>query len=248
MHVVVPVKALTKSKTRLSSILSPKERAALTIAMLADVLSAVKKSRMIDSITVVSPDRNVLRFGQQLGVDSLREKPARGLNSAITQTICKRKWENAIVLIVHADLPLLTPEEVNAFLRGARGCSVTIGPSKDGTGTNAMVLNPARVIKPAFGRGSYKRHISLFHRKRLRFRVQMTEGFGFDVDDPQGLLELMDHKRHTRTAHFLREVGEHGLRKSLRMQNRTKLRIPPKPPTDSEERKVAPVLAFSKWR
>jgi 2-phospho-L-lactate guanylyltransferase len=238
IHAVVPVKALRKSKIRLSSILSPKERAALTIAMLADVLSALKRSRMIDSITVVSPDRNVLRFGQQLGVDSLREKPARGLNSAITQVIRKRKWENAIVLIVHADLPLLTPGEVNAFLRGARGCSVTIGPSKDRTGTNAMVLNPAQVIKPAFGRGSYKRHISLFHRKRLQFSVQLTKGFGFDVDDPQGLLELMDHKRHTRTAHFLREMDEHDLRKLLRIQNRTKLRIPPKPQQKPKREKL----------
>jgi 2-phospho-L-lactate guanylyltransferase len=248
MHAVVPVKALAKSKTRLSSILSVNEREQLTVAMLVDVLSALKKSNMIDSITVVSTDRTVLKLGQQLGVNSLREKPARGLNSAITQVIRKREWENSIVFVVHADLPLLTPEEVNAFLRGAQHFPVTIGPSKDGIGTNAMVLNPARVIRPAFGSGSYKRHISLFHRKRLQFRVQFTQGFGFDVDNPEDLLELMEHKARTKTAHFLTGISQQDVQKSLHIQNKTKLHRAPKPSTETEERKVAPVLAFARGK
>ena len=214
------------------------------MAMLADVLSALKKSRMIDSITVVSPDSNVLRFGQRFGVNVLREKPARGLNSAIAQVIRKRKWENAIVFIVHADLPLLTPVEVDTILRRGRTCPVTIGPSKDGIGTNSMVLNPARVIRPSFGSGSYKRHISLFHRKRLQFRVQLSQGFGFDVDNPDDLLELMGHKKRTNSLNFLRIITQQDLQRSLHLQNGTKLRVSPKPRTETENGKAMPLLVF----
>jgi 2-phospho-L-lactate guanylyltransferase len=247
VHAVVPVKALEKSKTRLSSILHPKERAQLTMAMLMDVLSALRKSSIIDSIMVVSTDRNVLRLGQQLGINSLRETPKRGLNGAINQVIGRCKWENSAVLVVHADLPLLTPREVDTFLREAQGCSVTIGPSKDEIGTNAMVLNPARVIRPAFGKESYKRHISILHRKKLHFKVQSSQGFGFDIDEPEDLLELMNHKTRNNTARFLRQIREQDFQKLRRgIQNNSKVRLAPKCPIESENGKAAPALTFAR--
>jgi len=215
IHAIVPVKVLAKSKTRLSRVLQPKERTALTLAMLFDVLAALRGSRMIGSITIVSADRNVLRFGQRLGANSLRETPRRGLNNAIGQVIRKCKLENSTVLVIHADLPLLTGKEVNTLLREARGCPIAIVPSEDETGTNAMVLNPARVIRPAFGKGSYKRHISIFQREKLQFKVQRIQGFAFDIDEPKDLLELMRHKGRNNTARFLRAMRERDLQKVL---------------------------------
>lgn len=206
VHAVVPLKVLKKSKTRLSPILEPKERAELTIAMLEDVLSALKKSSMVDSITVVSADRNVLRYVRQLGADSLAEGRRRGLNNAIRQVIRKRKLSNSVVLVVHADLPLLTSGEVCAFLKEAQDCPIAIAPSKDETGTNAMLLNPAQIIHPAFGKESYRRHLSILDRKRIPFKVQRIRGFGFDIDEPNDLLELMHNGARNKTARFLRAI------------------------------------------
>jgi len=247
VHAIVPVKVLRKSKTRLSSILQPKERTELTIAMLMDVLSALRKSRMIDSIIVVSADRNVLKLGRQLGANSLREEPRRGLNNAINQAIHKHKWENSTVLVVHADLPLLTCKEVNTFLREAQGCPIAIARSKDETGTNAMVVNPAQVIRPAFGKGSYKRHISIFHRTKLQFKVQRIQGFGFDIDEPKDLLELMRHKARNNTARFLRAIRERDFQKVLSYtQDSTGLRMAPKSSIEREPEKTVPVFVFAR--
>lgn len=214
VHVVVPLKVLRKSKTRLSPILQPKERAELTIAMLEDVLSALMKSSMVDSITVVSADRSALRLVRQLGADSLQEGRRRGLNNAIGHVIRKRKLRNSAVLVVHADLPLLTCREVSTFLREAQGCPIAIAPSKDETGTNAMLLNPARIIRPAFGKESYRRHLSILDHKRIRFKVQRVRGFGFDIDEPKDLLELMHHRARNSTAQFLSAMRDRDFQKA----------------------------------
>jgi 2-phospho-L-lactate guanylyltransferase (CobY/MobA/RfbA family) len=46
-YVLVPVKDLTQAKARLASLLSPAERYALAVAMLDDVLAAVRQASMV---------------------------------------------------------------------------------------------------------------------------------------------------------------------------------------------------------
>ena len=203
MHAIVPLKALAKSKTRLSPVLEPRERAELTIAMLKDVLSALHKSSVIGSITVVSADRNALRLARILGAKALREGRKRGLNNAISHVIHKCNLRNSAVLLVHADLPLLTAREVNTFLREARDCPIAIAPSRDETGTNAMLLKPGCIMRTAFGKKSYRRHLLILDKKKVRFRVQRMRGFGFDIDEPKDLLDLMHYRLRSNTAQFL---------------------------------------------
>jgi len=66
VYAIVPVKRLGVSKRRLSKFLSSQERKVLTIAMLEDVLRALKAS-MVSEIVVVSSDQvpapAAVRFG-----------------------------------------------------------------------------------------------------------------------------------------------------------------------------------------
>lgn len=206
VHAIVPLKALKESKTRLSPILRPTERAELTIAMLADVLSALKKSKKISSITVVSADKTALKTTRLLGADPVWERKSCGLNRAICFAIRKRNLASSSVLAIHADLPLLTAHEVDRFLRGARGYPIALAPSKDQSGTNALLLNPASLVRPAFGKGSFKRHLSIAKQRRLRCKVRRAKGLGFDVDEPKDLVELMHNKSQSNAARFLRTV------------------------------------------
>ncbi len=57
---LVPAKSLDEAKGRLASILSEDERRRLALAMLEDLVRALQAVPRIDSISVVSPDAEVL--------------------------------------------------------------------------------------------------------------------------------------------------------------------------------------------
>src|ERR1041385_4757746 len=81
--VAVPVKGLSEAKTRLAPALAPLERAALTLAMLEDVLDATSALLGWDT-WVVSPDEAVLEIAARRGVrPMLEDKPP--LANAIRQ-------------------------------------------------------------------------------------------------------------------------------------------------------------------
>jgi 2-phospho-L-lactate guanylyltransferase len=62
------------------------------------------------------------------------------------------------LLVIHADLPLVSPEDVAALLghAEARGCA--LAPDRHGEGTNAVALAPGRALRFAFGPGSFALH------------------------------------------------------------------------------------------
>jgi 2-phospho-L-lactate guanylyltransferase len=143
---------------------------------------------------------------EQFNAHFLNEGEPRGLNDAIRFVVAKRKLEKSALLVVHADLPLLTPLEVRVFLEKADGYPVVIAPSKDESGTNAMLLQPAEILRPSFGKDSYKRHISILDQKGIPFSVQSVRGFGFDIDEPKDLLDLMQLNARANTENFLKSI------------------------------------------
>jgi len=189
--VVVPVNVLKKSKARLSSVLTHSGRVRLTTVMLENVFWALKKSRRVESVVAVSSDRGVLRIARRFGFDTVWEGERRGLNKGIRLAIARLKDRMAdAVLVIHADLPLLTSIDVDRFLSGARGYQVAINPSRDGSGTNALLLNPPDAIPPMFGRHSFKRHLAAARKMGLRVKVMRVRGICFDVDQPRDLVFL----------------------------------------------------------
>lgn len=188
--VVVPVNVLKKSKARLTSVLTLSERVRLTTIMLENVLRALKDSWRVDKVAVVSSDRAALRIARRFGFDTVWQGQKRGLNKGIRIAIARLNRMAAAVLVIHADLPLLSSSEVNRFLREARGYQVAINPSRDGGGTNALLLNPPDAIPPMFGKHSFKRHLSAARKRGLRVKVIRIRAICFDVDEPRDLLLL----------------------------------------------------------
>ena len=71
--IVLPVKSLSESKTRLAPMLSPLERGALTLAMLEDVMDVTQQVLGWDT-WVVSPDEAVLEIALGRSVHAIREE------------------------------------------------------------------------------------------------------------------------------------------------------------------------------
>jgi 2-phospho-L-lactate guanylyltransferase len=205
LDVIVPLKVINKSKARLSPVLRPAARSGLTIAMLWHVLSTLTEVGLFRTIIVVSGDRSARALAEEFGANFVWEGKRRGLNRALRLAIHKslRKGSSA-VLIVHADLPLLTPADVVGLVMKSRGYSVTLAPSKDGSGTNALLLAPPSVLPPAFGKHSFMRYVALANRIKLRSRVIRSRGFGFDVDEPEDFRALMHYRSRSFTGRFTR--------------------------------------------
>jgi len=207
LHAIVPMNVLRVSKARLAPVLSSTARVQLSIAMLVDVLAALRKVHRIHSVTVVSADLAARRVARSLGASFLWEGKRRGLNKGVRLAIRESVRKGAAaVLIIHADIPLVTAREILRFLNRAEGYAVALIPSKDGTGTNALFLRPPEAIRPAFGKNSFRRHLALAAQKSIPRRVVRSRGIGFDLDEPSDLNRLMHRSLNNETSHILRNI------------------------------------------
>ena len=95
--VLVPVRSLVGAKKRLANRLTLEEREALALAMLADMIDALKAARSVDRVVVVSADEKLLAHASEAGAEVLREHAPKGLNPAVA----------AAARTLEADLPTL---------------------------------------------------------------------------------------------------------------------------------------------
>jgi 2-phospho-L-lactate/phosphoenolpyruvate guanylyltransferase len=203
---VIPVKNLQESKQRLSSVFSPNERQQLSIAMLEDVLDAVKSS-LIEEIVVSANDPLVRESAEKFGA-SYFSPSEKGLNAAVDQAVswCKKDGVDS-VLILPADIPLLTSQEINRVLFLAKGDSplIVLCPSW-GWGTNALFEKPPQVVSACFGPESFVEHMRQAYKKCVSVRVFFSTGFSVDIDSERDLSKLFEGQNKTRTRRFLEKV------------------------------------------
>ena len=209
VYAVVPVNVLRASKARLAKHLDNSTRSRLSAAMLVDVLHTLQKVRRISRITVVSSDFAVRRITRPMGIHFLWEGKTRGLNKGVRLAMrdAKRRHFSA-ALIVPSDIPLAKPREIRRFLRFSDDYSVAITPSKDGRGTNALFLRPPAAIRPAFGKNSFRNHLTAAHRKGLSVRVVKSAGIALDMDEPRDLAALGRRSLKNETGRFLRTMNQ----------------------------------------
>jgi 2-phospho-L-lactate guanylyltransferase len=201
--IVLPVKSLDASKTRLGGVLEPLERAALTLAMLEDVLDVTLAMPGWET-WVVSPDEAVLEVSRQRGADALvEEEPPLG--EAIRQAEDEAVGRGADALaVLLPDTPLVTPA---ALLRALHTLGpVVLAPSADERGTNFLLRRPPTVMTARFGPDSYRRHLDEATERELPVVVVTQAELGFDVDAPNDILTVLQSARPTRTRQVLREL------------------------------------------
>jgi len=207
IQAIVPVNVPNGSKRRLSNRLDANQRADLTITMLTNVLSALKRSNSVGSIAVVCAERKIQALVERCGATFLWEGRRRGLNPALNLAM-KQVPSNSSVLIIHADLPLLSSYDVDNLVRRAGNCSLALVPSKDGMGTNAILMRSPNMIQLSFGKRSFRRHELSARHMTSPFRVIRIHGIGFDIDDERDLDELVKHYANKQTRRITKRILE----------------------------------------
>jgi 2-phospho-L-lactate guanylyltransferase len=201
---IVPVKPLHRAKRRLAAHLSAPARQRLVLAMLEDVLAALLASGAIDRVLVVSPDLRVAELAAAKGAMVLAEERIEGLNAAVRKGLREARARGAArALVLPGDVPLATAGEIARVLGAAPPPpSVSIVPSADGQGTNALLLAPADAIAPAFGRGSCRRHVARALAQGCAIEVLRLPGLASDIDAPVDLARLLAAGRRAERYRF----------------------------------------------
>ncbi|MFO7778325.1 MAG: 2-phospho-L-lactate guanylyltransferase [Nitriliruptoraceae bacterium] len=196
---LVPLRAPGEGKSRLSGVLDTEQRAALAIAMLADVTAALTAAGL-DEVVVVAGGRRAAAAGVDLGLPVVVDPPGcRGLDEALAAA-AQRMGTQRDLLVVAADLPRLRPCDVRAVLEP--DVEVVIGPTAAG-GTGALVRRPATVIGTAYGPGSALAHRDMARRAGVRSAHVDRDGIHHDVDTFTDLAALHHVELGTHTAAIL---------------------------------------------
>ena len=178
---VVPVKALAEAKSRLTPALSPEERRALVVELVARTVLLLRNSGLICAVALVTPDTSL---GEELGVRTLPDSGT--LNDSLVHAAAWAAGEGASgLLILPGDLPLLQRNDLHALL-SLRSPGIAIAPTQDG-GTGALFLRPPDAITPAFGEGSFRSHVDQALERGLTVRTVQRDGFTFDLDREEDL-------------------------------------------------------------
>jgi 2-phospho-L-lactate/phosphoenolpyruvate guanylyltransferase len=205
---ILPVKALALAKQRLAPVLPPAARRELVLRMFERVLAAVAAVDRLGPILVVTPDPSVADLAEAQGALVLREARAGGLNAAVRRGLARAAANGAArALVLPADVPLVAPCELNALLGNAAaggGARTSLVPAADGEGTNAMLLDPPTALAPAFGPGSYVRHLAQALARRLDVEVLHLPGLAADIDRPVDLARLLGPAPELVPFQFLR--------------------------------------------
>lgn len=203
---IVPVKPLYLAKGRLSPVLADSERQALVLAMLGDVLAALRGAALVGRVGVISPDATVLALARERGAEALRDH-SEDLNGALAQAARHYAAAGAAaVLLMHADLPLATPAEiVDLAVTPGPPPLAALAPARDG-GTNALLVRPALALPFHFGPGSLARHLQAARERGIAMRLLRSPGLELDVDRPDDLLLLAEAAGATAAQRLVREL------------------------------------------
>jgi 2-phospho-L-lactate/phosphoenolpyruvate guanylyltransferase len=210
LWLIIPVKPLVQGKSRLSSLLSPSERAQLNRVLLEQTLKIAISVDMLAGVVVISRDPLVQQFANEQGVMVLAEEtvteetvtgdgadPDALLNRALSQArhAATRQGADAI-LVLPVDLPLLTAAEIRTFYEAGRrlGRGMVITASEDG-GTNGLFLCPPHAIEFAYGPQSFHRHIHAAQESALPIEIIHSPALALDLDLPQDLLRWQEMVR-----------------------------------------------------
>lgn len=181
MRAVIPYKK-TGAKSRLSPVLSLEEREEFVELMLSQVIDSLKEAG-IEKIDVLSPSVYGLE-GMTKARVLLDEKD---LNEALNRYL---EGSEEPVLIVMADLPLLSPDHIKGITSTKK--DICIVPGKGG-GTNSLFIrNPSRYRVKYYG-SSFLTHCSIATDSGQNFEIYDSFLAGTDIDEPEDLVELLIH-------------------------------------------------------
>jgi 2-phospho-L-lactate guanylyltransferase len=212
LHVIVPLRDASSGKSRLGLALDAEEREALVLGMAVATLDVLGQWPAAAAIHVVSNDLLTVAALRQARprIGFIAEPLDAGLNGALRAARGAAMESGATaILILPADLPLLSAAALDALLEGADAAIaagegrpvVAIAAADARRGTNGLLLSPPDVIEPHFGESSLEAHLVAAADAEASVQLVIDPALGFDLDTPDDL-ERLDTQRLLELDHL----------------------------------------------
>ena len=187
--ILVPVKAFRRSKQRLAPHYSEAARAELAEALCGDFFAVVQRVKAAERIYIVSAEPLALEIARANGWETITETDQRSESASVdaASRFCASQGVTAL-LRIPMDLPLVRADDIDAVLAAAKPApSIVIVPSRDGTGTNALLRSPPDLFPSHFGPNSFARHLDEAERAGAQIEILRNPRIAADVDDIEDL-------------------------------------------------------------
>jgi 2-phospho-L-lactate guanylyltransferase len=187
---LIAIKERARCKTRLADVLAPPERIDLVRSMLTAVLAAAGNAQTVHQVIVISPERDTVPAEIPVLADT-----GESLNTALVQAhTLVREFGCHEIVVLPADLPLITSAEIDELVRAARAGGFAMATDAAGVGTNALCLMSTQPFRFQFGPDSRRLHLEEAQRLGSSPQVVHLAGLEFDVDSSADL-ELLDEQK-----------------------------------------------------
>lgn len=213
---IIPLKALSAAKRRLSGALDPAARQELVAWMATHVIHVCATCPGVDDVLVVAGDDAAAEVAREGGAATLVVAQP-GLRRALDAAdAASGTWSTT--LVVAADLPDVAVDDLAAILDAAEqadGPAVVVAPTHDG-GTGALLRRPPGVITTAYGPGSAARHVASAQEAGVTAVTIHREGLARDIDTPEQLFAALAWRQQqaVRSAPRSRHTEESACRKA----------------------------------
>jgi 2-phospho-L-lactate/phosphoenolpyruvate guanylyltransferase len=213
--VLVPVKDLSRAKTRLANLLSESERADLAGLLLRGVLETIARigpdavgSESLRRV-VVTAHAPSAALATRLGFEVLPEGRPISESDSVDKASAHLATEGVRgVLRIPLDLPLIELADLERLLALIReGATAVLVPSASGNGTNALYRSPPGLFPSRFGPGSCALHEQEARRVGTDLRIAPLASLALDVDDPDDVRELLRRRVPCAALNWLNNLG-----------------------------------------
>jgi len=202
---IIPVKVFAKAKTRLN--LSDYQRLELCKLMFEEVINTVCKSEFFDPIIVVSKEPMIIDICKQSSLVLLSDNET-GVNDAVS--IADNYLEKIGIdasVVLPQDIPLMQTRDIAQLLELiTTSKSVLVVPSRKFDGTNALVRNPANIMKTHYDEDSYKIHIQTAKSCNARSSLVLIRRIMADIDNSKDLKFVLDSQEKPNLIKKIRTI------------------------------------------
>jgi 2-phospho-L-lactate guanylyltransferase len=214
---LIPVKDPARGKTRLAELLTLEERKELAWAMFEDVIRATAAATKPDRVVVVTSFDRAAQRARELGFEVLLEQSQTSESASVDwASLILKERGFATVIRLPADIPLVRPSDIDDLLSlESPAPGALLVPSRDGTGTNAIVRTPPDIFPSRFGPNSLSLHREEAARAGVACMTVNHDRIGLDIDEPAEI-DLFLERGHGTETFTLLSGKTHG-RRDLRL-------------------------------
>lgn len=213
---LIPLKDPANAKSRLRGLFLADERRRLAWAMFEDVSRAVCATTKPDRVVLVSSFEPAIEHARSAGWDVLVEASQRSESASVdwaSRVLAVRGFHT--VLRLPADIPLVEARDIDELISlELRAPTAVLVPSREGTGTNAILRTPPDLFPSRFGPNSLSLHKREAARVGVECLIVNNTRIAMDIDEPVDLKVLLEIGGSSQTLSVLGE---------MRIANRTGL-------------------------